>query len=88
MIPLMNSVINKLFLSVNDNLDDLPDIEPLILDPLEIADKEEEHYLQNDSAAKFQFSHNRITAFANDHPEFNSGGSNVEALSIAPGEGK
>ena len=29
-----------------------------------------------------------ITGFANDHPEFNSGGSNVEALSIAPGEGK
>ena len=49
---------------------------------------EEEHYLKNDSAGKYQFEYNRITAFANDHPELKAKDNSTEPLSIAPGEGK
>ena len=65
-----------------DDPDELPEIEPNFFDPLELAEKEEEDYLKKDSVAKYQFDYNRVTAFANDHPEVNA-----EPLSIAPGEG-
>ena len=68
--------------------DELPDIEPQNDDPFDIAEKEEEHYLKNDSVGKYQFAYNRVTAFANDHPELNIKDSSSEPLSIAPGEGK
>ena len=53
------------------------------LDELDRAEKEEEYYLKHDSAAKFQFNYNRVTAFANDNPEIHL----EEPLTLAPGEG-
>ena len=73
---------------LDDDDDELPDIEPQDYDQLDIAEKEEEHYLKHDSAAKFQFSYNRTTAFANDHPEVNAEKTSNEPISIAPGEGE
>ena len=66
----------------------MPEIETQYFDQLDIAEMEEEHYLKNDSAGKYQFEYNRITAFANDHPELKAKDNSTEPLSIAPGEGK
>ena len=71
----------------DDDQDELPENDPQYFDPLDIAEKEEEHYLQHDSAAKFQFSYNRTTVFADDHPEVIAEKRINEPISIAPGEG-
>ena len=57
--------------------------EKVPLDGLDSAEKEEEYYLKHDSAAKFQFNYNRVTAFVNDNPEVHV----QEPLILAPGEG-
>ena len=46
--------------------------------------KEEDYFLKNDSAAKFQFNHHSVTVFAHDYPEMKING---ETLTVAPGEG-
>ena len=67
---------------MEDDPDELPEIEPMLIDPLDLAEKEEDDYLKKDPVARYQFDYNRVTAFANDHPEVNA-----EPISIAPGEG-
>ena len=86
---------NLLFESQNE------DTQNDILDETETgteSDKEEEDYIQNDAARKWQFDYNASTFFANDFPEldvFEEQGENSNEndkcegpIHVAPGEGK
>ena len=69
------------------------DVSALILSPpsllsVAIAEEEEEYYLKHDSAAKFQFNYNRVTAMSHQYPEINFRDDKIDPFNIAPGEGK
>ena len=55
------------------------------VDDVELCEKEEEQYLQNDAVAKWQFDYNKVICFGNDFPELSAPVQNP--ISVAPGEG-